>query len=187
MLGACSLDAVIVLSTHAHPGIRRNPWESAVSRAGGSARNTDCVTSNSLNLRDVFSEHRLVPNRWQVSQEGDGRSCRRPGTTGHPRHRMAGPTARCVACENKAAPRSRMPISCSINDGEIATREPGGLEPPRRLSGRRRGHARGQQCETCCRGVRRQRRHEARRCCIGQCPNDRRWSRPSWRAKCIGP
>ena len=135
----------------------------------------------------VWNKHVPVPNRWQVSQEGDGRSWLHQSTSGHPGHRMAGPTARCVACENQPPQGVKTAWNPRESDGGIDAGEPGGLEPPRRLSGGRCGHPRGQRCEACCRGVRRQRRHAAGRRCIGQCRDDRRWSRQRCKAKCIGP
>ena len=86
--------------------------------------------------RCVFSKHGELPDRWRVPQEGDGRSWRRQGKPVHSRHRMAGPTARCVACENLNGLQAVIAaIQLIETDGEIAAGEPGRVKPPRRLSG----------------------------------------------------
>ncbi len=59
-------------------------------------------------------------------------------------------------------------IGC-IHDGEIDAGEPGGGEPPRRVSGRWGRHERGRRCEAPCPACRRARRQSCRGKCGGRC------------------
>ena len=69
----------------------------------------------------------------------------------------------------KAAPGGQDGRICGMSDGGIDAGEPGGLEPPRRLSGGRCGRSRRQPCEARCRRRRRKRPHECPHLCGHQC------------------
>ena len=71
--------------------------------------------------------------------------------------------------ESKAAPGGQDGRICGMSEGGIAAGEPGGREPPRRLSGGRCGGSRRQSCAARWRRRRRQRRHECPHLCGHQC------------------
>jgi len=70
----------------------------------------------------VCGEHGKNTDWWQVSQEGDARSWRPGSMAEHPRHAMARPTARCVACENLNGRQAvRTASRLSEMDGKLPT------------------------------------------------------------------
>ncbi len=144
-------------------------WRTSPVGRGFSREPLGKSTSDSSGLVTVLQRTRAVLRRSvSVKQERDAkRRSRSPQVM-----EEAGSARACALCigdacgvRPKAAPGGRDGRICGIHDGGIDAGEPGGGEPPRRLSGGACRHCRATKCRAKCRRAPRERLHEW----VGQC------------------
>ena len=88
--------------------------------------------------------------------------------------------------EPKAGPAGRIVDSRCMKDRKIDAGEPGGSEPPRRLSGRRCGAHCARQCRAKCGRAPQERPHECREHRDRQCAEAAQWPMHLCEAQCTG-